>query len=155
MKSKNSNNNEHKQGAFSEQKISYLTMLQEPIGRLSTSSSVYKGFTATIVTGIATLSYTDIKLIILILSFIPVLSFVAVDIYYLRLERLYRCLYNDVLFGRHKVDFSITLLTDKETRKRANATIWACICSPSIWLFYPAMLFILTVVCFLKWQGGV
>ena len=136
------------------EKQTYLTMIQEPISRLSTASSVFKGFAATIVTGIAALSYSDISTILLVLSFFPILSFAALDIYYLRLEKRYRGLYNDILLGKHEVDYSITLPRDKESIKRAKASIWNCILSPSILLFYPAMFVVLIIVCVLKAGGG-
>ncbi len=136
------------------EKQTYLTMIQEPISRLSTASSVFKGFAATIVTGIAALSYSDISTKLLVLSFVPILSFAALDIYYLRLEKRYRGFYNDILSGKHEVDYSITLPKDKESIKRAKASIWNCILSPSVWLFYPAMFVVLIIVCVLKAGGG-
>ena len=63
-----------------ENKREYLALIQEPIGRLSTASSIFKGFAATIVTGIAALSYSEVKLVVLILSFIPILAFAALFI---------------------------------------------------------------------------
>lgn len=135
--------------------ISYLSIVQEPIGRLSTASSIFKGFAATIVTGISALSYADVSIVILILSFIPILAFAALDVYYLRLERRYRGLYNDILAGRHQVDFSTALPKDKDFIMRSRAAVWQCLKSPSIWLFYPAMLAILIVVCILKACGGI
>lgn len=136
------------------EKQTYLAMIQEPISRLSTASSVFKGFAATIVTGIAALSYSDISTKLLVLSFVPILSFAALDIYYLRLEKRYRGFYNDILSGKHEVDYSITLPKDKESIKRAKASIWNCILSPSVWLFYPAMFVVLIIVCVLKAGGG-
>ena len=136
------------------EKQTYLTMIQEPISRLSTASSVFKGFAATIVTGIAALSYSDISTKLLVLSFVPILSFAALDIYYLRLEKRYRGFYNDILSGKHEVDYSITLPKEKESIKRAKASIWNCILSPSVWLFYPAMFVVLIIVCVLKAGGG-
>ena len=140
---------------ISEDKREYLSLIQEPVGRLSTASSVFKGFAATIVTGIAALSYGDISLKLLILSFVPIIAFAALDIYYLRLEKRYRGLYNDVLSGEHKIDFSISLPKEKDAIKRAHASILNCILSPSIWLFYPAMFLVLIIVCILKARGGI
>lgn len=140
---------------ISEAKREYLIMLQEPISRLSTASSVFKGFAATIVTGIAALSYNDISLSLLIISFIPIIAFFALDIYYLRLEKRYRGLYQDVLIGKHCVDYSLKLPKDHDSIVDAKATIFHCIISPSIWLFYPAMFSVLIIVCILKGCGGV
>lgn len=138
-----------------ENKKDYLTLIQEPIGRLSTTSSIFKGFAATIVTGTAALSYADVKLVVLILSFVPILAFAALDLYYLRLERLYRGLYNSVLAGNHPVDFQISPPKGKDFIKESKASIWRCMTSPSIWLFYPAMFLILIVICVLKAKGGI
>ncbi len=136
------------------EKREYLALIQEPIGRMSTASSVFKGFSATIVTGVAALSYAEIKTILLVLSFLPVLAFAALDIYYLRTEKKYRGLYNDVLEGIHPIDFSMEISSDRVFIKRAKASIWNCIKSPSIWLFYPVMFLMLSVICFLH-SGGV
>lgn len=138
-----------------EEKRTYLSLIQEPIGRLSTASSIFKGFAATIVTGTAALSYADVKLVVLILSFIPIVAFASLDLYYLRLERLYRGLYNAVLSGDHEVDFVISPPKDKAFKKKARASVWHCMTSPSIWLFYPAMFAILIVICILKACGGI
>lgn len=138
-----------------ELKREYLVMLQEPIGRLSTASSIFKGFAATIVTGVAALSYADVELVILILSFIPIISFAALDLYYLRLERLYRGLYSDVLEGKHPVDYKIELPKDKNSIKKSKANVLECMKSPSIWLFYPSMIIILFIICILKACGGI
>ena len=89
------------------------------------------------------------------LSFVPILAFAALDVYYLRLEKRYRGLYNDVLSGKHKVDFSIILSSEKLAIKRAKAEIWRCFLSPSIWLFYPAMIAVLVIVCIMKSNGGI
>jgi len=139
-------------GVFSEERIQYLQMLQEPIGRMSTSSAIFKGFAATIVAGIATLSYSETNQLILALSFVPVFLFMFLDIYYLRLEKGYRYLYEEVRSGRRSVDFSMLLPKDA---KVAKARVWDCLKSPSIWLFYPAMILILVAVLWLKFTGGI
>lgn len=138
---------------MSEDKKAYLSLIQEPIGRMSTASSIFKGFAATIVTGIAALSYSSINIILLVVSFIPILTFAALDIYYLRLEKMYRGLYDDVLNDEHPVNFSMAIPTDAAFKKRAKLSIWQCMKSPSIWLFYPAMLLVLSVICIMKAEG--
>ena len=133
-----------------ENKIAYLQMIQEPIGRMSTASAIFKGFAAAIVAGIAALSYCDVNTCILGLSFVPVLLFALLDIYYLQLEKKYRYLYEQVRTGEHEVDFSMKLSKDK---KAAKARIWDCIKSPSIWLFYPTMIAILGAVMYMRLKG--
>lgn len=133
-----------------EHKIAYLQMIQEPISRMSTASAIFKGFAATIVAGIATLTYRDVNIWILGLSFMPVLLFTLLDIYYLKLEKKYRYLYEQVRTGEHEADFSMKLMVDTET---ARAGAWDCIKSPSIWLFYPMMIVILVAVLYLRGSG--
>ena len=133
-----------------ENKIAYLQMIQEPIGRMSTASAIFKGFAATIVAGIAALSYSEVNTWVLGLSFVPVLLFALLDIYYLKLEKKYRYLYEQVRTDEHEVDFSMKLTRDN---KVAKTRIWDCIKSPSIWLFYPAMIAILCAVMYFRWKG--
>jgi len=135
---------------MTEGKIEYLQMIQEPIGRMSTSSAIFKGFAATIVAGIAALTYCEVHPTVLALSFVPVLLFAFLDIYYLKLERKYRYLFNQVRLDKHPIDFSMELEKDN---KKAKSGVWDCIKSPSIWLFYPAMIVILVVVYILKVKG--
>ena len=133
-----------------EGKVEYLQMIQEPICRMSTISAIFKGFAATIVAGIAALSYTDINNWVLALSFVPVLLFLFLDIYYLQLERKYRYLYEQVRSDNHDIDFSMVLTKNK---KAARARIWDCLLSPSIWQFYPAMIAFLVAVFAFKLGG--
>lgn len=130
-----------------EGKIEYLQMIQEPICRMSTISAIFKGFAATIVAGIAALSYEDVNTWILLLSFIPVISFAVLDLYYLQLEKKYRYLYEKVRKDEHEVNFSMDICCDNKT---AKARMRDCIKSPSIWLFYPTMIIILIVVFVFK-----
>lgn len=137
---------------FNDEKIAYLQMLQEPISRMSTTSAVFKGFAATIVAGIAALTYGDIHTWVLGMSFIPVLSFAMLDVYYLKLEKKYRHLYEQVRTDQHPVDFSMNLTKNNRV---AKSRILDCIKSPSIWLFYPIMFVILIFVMYMYMKGTI
>ena len=130
-----------------EEKITYMQMIQQPIGRMSTASAIFKGFAATIVAGVSKISYSDVNVWVILLSFLPVLSFAALDLYYLRTERRFRHLYEQVRKGLKEIDFSLGL--DFED-KAAKSRIIDCIKSPSIWLFYPLAVIILIIVFILK-----
>lgn len=127
-------------------KAEYLQMLQEPICRMSTISAIFKGFAATIVAGISAISYSTTNLWVLGLSFLPVLAFAIMDVYYLTLERKFRFLFDQVRQDNHAIDFSMKLTSDPVEIISAKARTWDCIKSPSILLFYPMMLVILSVV---------
>ena len=120
---------------------------------MSTNSAIFKGFAATIVAGVAALSYADLNVWVLGLSFLPVLAFAVLDVYYLTLERKYRYLFEQVRTDEHEIDFSMKLTTDPVEIIRAKARVWDCIKSPSILLFYPTMMAILVAVFVLKLKG--
>lgn len=131
-------------------KKEYMQMLQELICRMSTISAIFKGFAATIVAGISAISYSSTNIWILALSFLPVLSFAVLDVYYLKLERKFRFLFDQVRMDKHEIDFSMKLTNDPLEIISAKARTWDCIKSPSIYLFYPLMLLILASVLVLK-----
>lgn len=137
-------------GNMEEGKVEYLQMIQEPICRMSTTSAIFKGFAATIVAGISAISYSTTNTWVLVLSFLPILAFAMLDVYYIRLERKFRFLYKQVCTGNHAVNFLMEITTDPLEIISAKARIWDCIKSPSILLFYPVMLVILIVVIVFK-----
>lgn len=134
-------------------KKEYLQMLQEPICRMSTISAIFKGFAATIVAGISVIAYDSINILILILSFLPVFAFAIMDVYYLKLERKFRYLYEQVRLNKHDIDFSMKLTNDPLETISAKARVWDCIKSPSIYLFYPMLFLILITVIVLKFTN--
>ncbi|MEE3450195.1 MAG: hypothetical protein VZR27_05780 [Acutalibacteraceae bacterium] len=148
-----SNNRTRLNDNLTEHMVEYLQIIQEPICRMSTASAIFKGFAATIVSGIAALSYPDINKWVLVLSFIPVFSFCVLDIYYLHIEKKYRYMYNQVANKNHSVDFSMDISSINP--KDAKATILDCIKSPSIYLFYPTMVLILICVLIGKFKGAI
>lgn len=68
-------------------KIEHLSLIQGNIGRMSTSSALFKGFAATILAGVVTIAFRDIHTMVLLLMALPLLAFLMLDVYYLRLER--------------------------------------------------------------------
>ena len=133
-----------------QEKCQYLQMLQEPICRMSTISAIFKGFAATIVAGISVISYETTNIWILALSFLPVLAFTIMDIYYLKLERKLRFLFEQVRNDQHPIDFSMKLTNDPLEIISAKARTCDCLKSPSIYLFYPLMIAVLITVVLLK-----
>ena len=122
---------------------------------MSTISAIFKGFAATIVVGISAISYSSTNVWVLALSFLPVLAFAVLDVYYLKLERKFRFLFDQVRLDKHKIDFSMKLTNDPLELISAKARTWDCIKSPSIYLFYPLMIAVLVVVIILKTSGRI
>lgn len=139
--------------AFEPYRIQYLQMIQDMISRMSTSSALFKGFSATIVAGISMISYCQQNIVIILLSFVPVAVFAILDIYYLRLERKMRYLYGLVREGNHICDFNMEFEVEKAKYKNAGMRGIDLIKSPSIYIFYPAMIMILIIVLGMKIGG--
>lgn len=136
--------------------ISFLQMIQETIDRMATSSAIFKGFAATIVAGVSAISFSEVNRWILLLSFIPVLCFMLLDIYYLRLERRYRFLYEQVRTKQREADYDLRPPKVKEILKiypKSNVRIWACVKSPSITVFYVPIVIIGVIVIIMNFGG--
>lgn len=135
-----------------DEKFQYLQMIQNTIDRMSTTSAIFKGFCATIVAGIFSISFKDVNNWILMLMIIPILCFLFLDIYYLRLEKRFRVLYNLVRIGKKKVDFDLTPPATKDLKIK-DAGLWFCFKSPSIYLFYIPIMVTIFVTIYLKFSG--
>lgn len=139
------------------EKVQYLQMIQSSISRMSTSSALFKGFSATIVAGISLISYKDQHLIVVALSFIPVVIFFVLDVYYLQLERRMRYLFDMVRVGVKDCDFCLKPPKIEDIPKgdinEWELSKWQCFCSHSIKWFYPTMLAILIIIIILKGKG--
>ena len=88
------NDKEISESAF----IEYLKMIQNVINRIAKNTFMIKTWTTTIIAGILILTFSLLNIVTFIMLLGIVIMFWILDSYYLRLERLYRKLYN------HKVD---------------------------------------------------
>ena len=133
-------------------RTTYLQMIQELIARMATTSAVFKGFCATIIAGMSVVSFTEINKWVLVLAIAPVFCFCILDIYYLQLEKRFRALYNMVRTEQHEVDFDLNP-PKARSLKCEEASIWYCVKSPSIMLFYLPLVLISTVIIIMKFKG--
>lgn len=109
-------------------KIVHLQLIQGVIDRMATSAAIYKGFVATIVTGIDAISFTDVRSRVLLVAFLPVICFLAMDTYYLQLEKKYRILYEKVRTETIIPDFALNpYCTDDELKKIMQQCGIACV----------------------------
>ncbi len=141
---------------ISDKAVVYLQMIQSCIDRMSTSSAIFKGFSATIMAGISAISYLEVNNIILALSFIPIIAFFLLDTYYLQLERRFIYLYNSVRTGKKELDFDLRPPTVKDILKRnkdSDVRYLCCIKSPSIFIFYFLLIAIGIIVIVLSCKG--
>lgn len=136
-------------------KASYLMLLQEPITRMSSTSAIYKGFSAALLAGIASVSFTEVSVLAMILGLIPIGIFCALDMYYLSLERAFRYRYKQVVNDQISVYFSINPKLNKNEKIEAKAGIFECFKSTSIWAFYVPMTLLAVALVFLKWKNHI
>lgn len=131
----------------------YLQMVQSTIERMSTTSAIFKGFCAAIVTGITAISYQEINKWVLVLAFLPLGCFWALDTYYFVLEKKYRIMYELIRAGQKEVDFDMRIRLKRSECIDGGATVSACLKSPSIYLFYFPLCVICIVVIIIKFCG--
>ena len=122
--------------------VPYLQMLQSAIDRMSTSAALFKGFAATIISGIIVVSISEMSVALVICSLIPLVLFAIMDIYYLQLEKRYRFMYSQVKNGIYPCDYNMSPPKVRDilkSDKTAKVCWYHCVGSPSIWLFYGPM----------------
>ena len=68
---------------FNNERIVYLQMIESIIERMSNKSGNIKGFAVSVVAGVTALSFRETSPYVLLLSFLTVLIFLWLDLYYL------------------------------------------------------------------------
>lgn len=134
-----------------EQRIQYLILIQNAIDRMANTSSIFKGFAAAIVAGVITISVSETQWLTILFGVFPLFCFATLDIYYLRIERKYRYLYNQVCSKAHEADFSMNIEIPRQHFKLAKYRIIDCIRSQSIILFYGPIIVIAVLAILLKY----
>ena len=85
-------------------------MIQEVVGRLATCSFQLKGWVVTLTAGLVVFLKREANPIYLLLPALPVIAFWLLDEWYLRQERLFRRLFDDVRCKEGVPDFSMDTL---------------------------------------------
>ena len=79
-----------------EDAIKHLEFIQSVISRMASNSFLLKGWTVTLVAALFALAAQNSNADFIYLAVCPIISFWILDAYYLRQERFYRALYNDI-----------------------------------------------------------
>lgn len=91
-----------------ENKIKHLEMVQNVISRMAGNSFLIKSWCVTLVSALLVLSSRNANILFILVAFFPVLMFWILDAFFLRQERLFRRLYDEIRFLDEKsVDFSM------------------------------------------------
>jgi hypothetical protein len=81
---------------FDEPRMKHLELIQGVISRLGSNSFLVKGWAITVSGAFIGFAVTETKWGLALVSLVPTLLFWGLDGYYLRYERIFRALYNDV-----------------------------------------------------------
>jgi hypothetical protein len=79
-----------------EAKLEHLKMIQGVIARMASNSFLLRGWTVTLVAALFAFAAKDAERSLVIIAWIPLLVFAGLDAYYLRQERLFRKLYDQM-----------------------------------------------------------
>ena len=82
-----------------ESKRKHLELIQGVINRMAGNSFPLKGWSVTLTSALFALAAKDANPFFVDLAYFPSATFWALDVYFLRQERLYRELYREVLKG--------------------------------------------------------
>ncbi|MFE7072157.1 hypothetical protein ACFU96_18945 [Streptomyces sp. NPDC057620] len=116
--------------------IKHLEFIQSVITRLNSTAFLVKGWAMTLAAGTVGLAASQDDLRICGAGIVPVASFWMLDAYYLRQERMYRRLYDNVRLNSESVErFSMDTSMYRTTTSFKEAAA-----SPLLLLFYAASL---------------
>ena len=105
-----------------EAKLKHLEFIQAAIARMSTNSSLFKGWAITIASALAAFSAFNTKVALLAIALISTAMFCGLDGYYLWLERGFVALHNEVANkSENDINFSMRIDKSNALRKWLNA----------------------------------
>ena len=127
-------------------KLKHLELIQNVINRLANNSFYLKGGAVIFVAAVLGFATKDSQPLYIAVAFIPTFSFWGLDGYYLNQERLFRRLYDAVrVMDKADIDFAMSTTSFKQ-----RGDWWKSVFSPTLEVFYGAILFVVVVV--LLWQ---
>lgn len=129
--------------------MEYFKIIQSTISRMAQNSFLIKAWSITLIAGISVLTFSFINSLIFTILTGVIIIFWILDTYYLRLERLYRLLYEDVVnaYNEPSRKAKIKLFDmNYENFKKKVHSFPRIMVSKSEGLFYTA---ITLVLCFL------
>ena len=118
-------------GNDADTRIAHLQMIQAVITRMAGNSFLVKGWTVTLVAALFALAAVDANRFFVYVAYLPAVMFWALDAYFLRQERLFRQLYDQV---REAVDENVDFSMD--THPFNVETTWRVAWSRTLCLFH-------------------
>lgn len=113
-------------------RIKHLEMVQTIISRMASYGSSFKGYCITVVTAVCGFALTMHRPAVIMLAFLPLIAFAIADTQYLRTERRFRLLYDNIRADDWKTmpTFAVSLKT------APKSSFWSAAFSWSILSFY-------------------
>lgn len=137
-----------------ENAIKHMEFVQSAIGRIAGNSFLLKGWTVTLAAALFALSAAETKLVFTLLVLLPATAFWGLDAYYLRQERLFRLLYDEIRLAKNDDLSKLDPLSMKTDRFEKDVPGWLkTMVSPSIVWLHGVVVFaviVMTVVLILS-----
>ncbi len=134
----------------SEEKRQYLDFIQSAIAKMGANSFQIKGMTVAIVAALLAVYAAVNEISYIFISIGVTVLLLLLDTYYLRLERKFRALYNDVSEITSPPQNPIVLYSMKvDEYTGGNLQFFKVISSPSIIIFYPLIILLLGLIVWL------
>lgn len=131
--------------------IEHLKLIQGVINRMSQISFILKGWTVSISIAILGFATSTSNYWVCLIALFPALVFWALDAYYLRQERLFRCLYDKVRNNESKIPaFSMDTSTCSNDVDIWRKTLWT---KTIFWLHGLTVVLIMIVTILLYING--
>jgi len=125
-----------------EAKLKHLEMIQGIINRMGQNSFLLKSWGVVIVSALFALSTTDSNSILIVIAYIPAISFWILDGYFLKQEKLFRELYDMVrIKATSDIDFSI----DVSTISGKVDTWFRVLFTKTLGIFYGTVLLVISI----------
>lgn len=127
-------------------------MIQAVVGRLASNSFLIKGWTLTIAGAFFGFAVTRNNGYLALVGVVPVTAFWLLDSYYLRAERLFRCLFEDVRKADPDTELFFMGATSKQritqlSKKDRGQTRYSRVMfSTTLFCFYSALVVIAVVI---------
>lgn len=133
-----------------EKVVKHLEMTQGVINRLGSNSFLLKGWSMTIIAAAMVLvARVELDKPYIVLVFIlPILGFWILDGYFLRQERLFREVYNEIR-QQDKTDFE---MNPTKHRHKPNCSWPSAMFSPTLKIFYLVEIGLTLLVALIVWQ---
>lgn len=128
----------------------HLEFIQAVVTRLARNSYLLKGWTITLVAATFVLSLSVTSAWLVAIALLPTIAFSILDAYYLRQERLFRKLYNDV---RRNPDSVEAFSMDTSPYKEAVSGTARILLSISVGLFYIPVALVVLIATGVRFLG--